>query len=315
MDNFGFSTSIILITYNKIHRLPLTLESIKRAKGINDVELIIVNDGSSDGTKELIDEYITENPDMNIKVIHINNSGRSIARNTGIMASSGDLIIFIDDDLIFGEKFIISHQRAHVNQNKLINHGIIYSFPLIKFMANPSNGELYSGGYAKKNLMKQIIELNMLSDNKAFNTYINYNARLSKFEADLKNLYNNTDINDSYVRWMLFTGGNVSVRRALLYEVENFDPYMGKTWGCEDLEIGYRLYKVGCSFSYDYDASNYHLSHYRENSIDVHNKSIDYFNNKHKAKSISLLKKYFNGDVKSLLQWKGLIDEETNSQC
>lgn len=220
MDNFSISTSIILITYNKIHRLSLTLESLKRTKSIENVELIIVNDGSSDGTKELLDEYSSVNSDMNVRIINIKNSGRSIARNTGIMASSGDLIVFIDDDLIFSEKFVVSHQQAHVDQNKLVNHGMIYSFPLIKFMENPSSGELYCGGYAKKNLMNQIIISDMLRDNSVINKYIDSNARFTKFETDLKNLSDNTDINDSYVRWALFTGGNVSVRRELYMKLK-----------------------------------------------------------------------------------------------
>lgn len=74
MDNFSISTSIILITYNKIHRLSLTLESLKRTKSIENVELIIVNDGSSDGTKELLDEYSSVNSDMNVRIINIKNS-------------------------------------------------------------------------------------------------------------------------------------------------------------------------------------------------------------------------------------------------
>lgn len=301
--------SIVLITFNKASRLFLTLESLKRAEHINDTELIIVNDGSTDGTKELVESFKNENKNLNVKLIHINNSGRSIARNTGIIASTGDLIIFIDDDIIVSRKFIEHHKKAHDNQDNLINHGMINSFPLLKFMSNPITGELYNGGIAKNNILERVLTPEIVRHEELLDTYINDNARLSKFEKDIYELFNNTKSNDNYVRWISATGGNISIRRNVLFDLENFDPYMGKAWGCEDLELGYRAYKAGCKFNYCREAVNYHISHYRHDFSDIHNNSINYFINKHRSNSITLLNDYFNGNINSLIEWKKLIDE------
>src|SRR5690606_34911744 len=57
---------------------------------------IVINDGSTDSTPEICDDYAIK--DNRIKIIHKQNEGVSMARNTGIDASSGDYILFFDGD-------------------------------------------------------------------------------------------------------------------------------------------------------------------------------------------------------------------------
>ena len=84
---------------------------------------------------------------------------------------------------------------------------------------------------------------------------------------------------------------------------------MGKNWGCEDLELGFRAYLAGCKFVYSTEAANYHMNHYREDFKEIHDISLNYFIRKHREKSISMLKEYFNENLTNLIEWKAAVDK------
>ena len=88
--------SIVLPTYNRAKLIMRALYSI-RDQNYNNWELIIVDDGSVDNTKELIDEF-SKNINQNIVYIYQENKGAGCARNCGISKCSGELIAFIDSD-------------------------------------------------------------------------------------------------------------------------------------------------------------------------------------------------------------------------
>lgn len=95
MDNLYF-ISIIIPVYNARKYLPDCLFSILKCQGFQDFEVILINDGSTDGSGEMCDEYAKK--DKRIKVIHGENGGASKARNTGIRKAVGKYILFIDSD-------------------------------------------------------------------------------------------------------------------------------------------------------------------------------------------------------------------------
>ena len=87
--------SIIIPVYNTEEYIRQCIDSVINIKNI-ETEIIAVNDGSTDRTKDILEEY-TEKDDR-IKVITQENQGASAARNTGIKASTGDYIYFLDSD-------------------------------------------------------------------------------------------------------------------------------------------------------------------------------------------------------------------------
>lgn len=87
--------SVILPVYNKIQYLPTTLFSLL-SQTFRDFELIAVDDGSTDGSGELLDEIAVS--DARVKVIHKQNAGVSAARNTALDAALGEYIVFADGD-------------------------------------------------------------------------------------------------------------------------------------------------------------------------------------------------------------------------
>ncbi|HEY3704759.1 MAG TPA: glycosyltransferase family 2 protein [Terracidiphilus sp.] len=91
----GELVSIIVPTYNRAYCIQRTIDSVRAQSHVN-WELIVVDDGSSDDTAELIRSNIAE--DSRIRYVYQDNTGVSAARNTGIRAATGDLVAFLDSD-------------------------------------------------------------------------------------------------------------------------------------------------------------------------------------------------------------------------
>jgi glycosyltransferase involved in cell wall biosynthesis len=86
--------SVILPTYNRAATLPRAIDSVL-AQSFSDFELIIVDDASTDATPKVVSRY----DDPRIKFLrHETNRGAPAARNTGIEASEGEYIFFLDSD-------------------------------------------------------------------------------------------------------------------------------------------------------------------------------------------------------------------------
>lgn len=95
MLNNQILISVIVPAYNIEKYIGKTLDSIL-VQTHHNLEIIVVDDGSTDKTPQIIDSYARK--DERVKVIHKENSGVSDTRNKGIEASSGDYIGFVDGD-------------------------------------------------------------------------------------------------------------------------------------------------------------------------------------------------------------------------
>jgi len=88
------TVTVVIPTYNRAHLIGRALRSVL-AQTHQDFEIIIVDDGSSDDTEEVINNY----PDQRITYYrHGRNRGGSVARNTGIELAKGRFIAFLDSD-------------------------------------------------------------------------------------------------------------------------------------------------------------------------------------------------------------------------
>lgn len=96
--------SIILPIYNVEAYLRDCVDSILQ-QTFTDYELILVDDGSKDGSPAICDEYAKK--DNRIKVVHQQNAGQSAARNKGLSIAAGDYVVFIDsDDFVTSKDFL-----------------------------------------------------------------------------------------------------------------------------------------------------------------------------------------------------------------
>lgn len=85
--------SVVVPIYNQGEYVTDCLDSIL-SQTVRPKEIIVVNDGSTDNSGEIVDSYIP----LGVKVIHQVNKGLPSARNTGIMNATGEYVFFIDSD-------------------------------------------------------------------------------------------------------------------------------------------------------------------------------------------------------------------------
>jgi glycosyltransferase involved in cell wall biosynthesis len=118
--------SIIIPTYNRGKLLPKAIESVLN-QDCNDWELIVVDDGSTDNTKNII-EKLCEN-DQRIKYVYQDNQERSAARNKGIENSKGKYICFLDSD----DEYLPFHLATFQNEikNKNLPKALFFSSLII----------------------------------------------------------------------------------------------------------------------------------------------------------------------------------------
>ena len=90
-----FEISVVVPIYNSSDTLSNCIESILN-QSYSDLEVILVDDGSTDGSSEICDQFAKK--DNRIKVIHQSNKGRTEARKLGVSQATGEWLCFVDSD-------------------------------------------------------------------------------------------------------------------------------------------------------------------------------------------------------------------------
>lgn len=142
--------SIVIPTYNRAEFIKTTINSVLEQTYFN-FELIVVDDGSTDGTQEIIENYLA---DIRIQYFKVNNRERGAARNFGTLKSKGDYITFLDSDDIFlpwhlqsAAKFIELDKQPeafHQTYEVMESGGVAHTPPLLP---SPVNDKLIEGNF------------------------------------------------------------------------------------------------------------------------------------------------------------------------
>lgn len=204
--------SVIIPVYNVLHYVQDAVDSILN-QSEPPGEIIIVNDGSTDGSGELVESLYGEHP--LVRIIHTENGGLGEARNTGTRAATGDYIYYFDsDDLCVDGLF------AHFNQQITAQPDIeIFAFSAESFADPLTRDHAQHGKPARLSAYRRGIEQTFASGEEAFNV-------LTKRDAFIPNA------------WLYLFSRQVQVRQQLLFlpiihEDEEFTPrlffYAGKT--------------------------------------------------------------------------------------
>lgn len=109
--------SVIIPTYNRYSFLEKAVKSVLK-QSLENFELLIVDDGSDDGTKELIQSF----SDERIRYFYQGNRGVSAARNKGIVESRGYLMAFLDSDDCWKEKKLEKQLKFMKSTSSIISH-------------------------------------------------------------------------------------------------------------------------------------------------------------------------------------------------
>jgi glycosyltransferase involved in cell wall biosynthesis len=114
--------TIVIPTYNRAHLISKAIDSVI-TQTFENWELIIVDDGSTDNTKELILGY--QKKDLRIKYIYQENAERSAARNNGIENAKGEFICFLDSDDYFLPNYLLNLRKHSSNHETIYYVGLV----------------------------------------------------------------------------------------------------------------------------------------------------------------------------------------------
>jgi glycosyltransferase involved in cell wall biosynthesis len=104
--------SVLIPTYQRREKLAKMLDLVAQQTGLSDGEVIVGVDGSTDGTLEYLQKRSLDYP-CPLHFFRIENSGRSVIRNQLIDRAKGDILIFIQDDIMVRQSWLESHLHAH----------------------------------------------------------------------------------------------------------------------------------------------------------------------------------------------------------
>jgi len=109
------TVDIIIPCYNVAHIVEKCIKSVIDQEYDNTVKIYLINDGSTDNTAELLESFSKQS---NVTVIHHGrNNGLASARNTGIKAGKGNIICFLDSDMVVRKDWLKSHTQILSDTN------------------------------------------------------------------------------------------------------------------------------------------------------------------------------------------------------
>jgi glycosyltransferase involved in cell wall biosynthesis len=158
--------SVIIPTYNRSKLIQRALSSLLKQTILPD-EIIVIDDASTDNTKEIISNYIHKN--HLLRYIQLNkNSGAQHARNIGIKEANGNFLLLLDSDNELDKNYCLE-VKGFLNQNSKID--VLTNYSKVLDYANSSE-ESFSWN-TKGNILRDIL---------SGNTYMDYNSALIRKE-------------------------------------------------------------------------------------------------------------------------------------
>ena len=213
--------SIIIPTYNRVDELIDVLDSLSIQTKL-PAEIIIVDDSDGDNIEQLIGSLHSRFTEKNVVLKYIRNTREkslTIARNVGIKNATGDVILFLDDDVILDDNYLSEISNVYKNNPDALGvQGFIQN---VKVHENPI-----------VNRLKILI-------NKLFYFSSNYNGRCRVLPST--NTVYPLDLNGvTTCEWL--SGANQSYKRMILEEF-TFDENLRRYSFKEDVDISYRIQK------------------------------------------------------------------------
>lgn len=271
--------SVIIPAYNTEEYISRCLDSLVN-QTLRDMEIIVVNDGSTDNTLPILIKY--QNNHNNIVVIDQENSGASVARNVGFNASKGKYIAFVDsDDFVDNDMYEVLYQKIETTNSDIVvcnfkeyisetdfrifdvskNRGdnlTVKEHPELIYLINASPwNKIYRRDLFEKNSISfpvgfrhqdlgTIPRLIMASENISFvdNAVYNYNYRRPN------------NVSQTYDKKLYHSMEMIKVNLDYARENRIFDEYYDALRDLTVLHIFYSFRKLGFFISFDF-ASKY----------------------------------------------------------
>ncbi|MGL5877727.1 MAG: glycosyltransferase family 2 protein, partial [Xenococcaceae cyanobacterium] len=133
--------SVVIPTYNRKPILEKCLRALENQQltdnKVGSYEIVLVDDGSIDGTLEWLQTHRDEFP--HVRSFAQNHYGPAAARNLGVKEAIGETIIFIDSDLVVTDRFLQSHADALVEGEKKLGSDRLFTYGAVINTCNFAN--------------------------------------------------------------------------------------------------------------------------------------------------------------------------------
>ncbi|GIH09794.1 glycosyl transferase [Rhizocola hellebori] len=237
--------SVVIPTYNRSDILRLTLESlVHQDLDHDDYEVLVIDDGSSDDTAEVVKEYMDR---MNLRYFFQEDEGYRAAgaRNVGIANVKADITVFMDSGVLAHSGCLRAHLASHeATDGPAAVIGYVYGYSL-----NNENA-------------KEVAESTDLSD-------VDGTIELWRKEGlygDIREEFFEREGDDCATApapWLMYWTFNASIPTEVLRRAGGFDDAF-RAWGGEDVDLGYRLHREGARMFLNREAMCLHWPHPRD---------------------------------------------------
>lgn len=233
--------SVIVPTYERAELLRRTLRALLvDTKTTTSFEVIVVDDGSSDHTFDVVKSYQRYG---RIKYVFQQDEGYRVARarNLALAIAEGDICVFVDAGVVVGGRFVQAHLDVHQRRPRSVVIGRLLG--------------IYSKSPADVAWLHdcQAASVDAYVDGVLANEQL-VDPRQPCFDVC------QGDMNDLPMPWTLGWTANISMPRAEVLAVGAFDENY-TSWGVEDLDLALSLYRRGLNFTFAPGAVGVHLPH------------------------------------------------------
>lgn len=258
--------SVIIPTFNRAEQLLLTLVALDRVTYPKEqYEIIVVDDGSTDGTRKLVEGFHTTSP-----LTYLSNEvqrGRSVTRNLGLRHARGLYVVFCDADFVVVPEFFRILDDSHRKFPRSVLSAFPYSWDDVYTHVHPDfspeekqmcRDVLTQAGLWKDEYetIDHIVPLITPDD------LVNQRERLSQLilpdikAPSVKEQFAKTDV----APWLQLITRCVSIKRSYVTRIGGFNERFFK-YGLEDWELGYRLHRKKIRFRCIRQVLGYHQMH------------------------------------------------------
>ena len=234
--------SVVIPTYNRAELLRRTLDSLvaQDLPGA-DFEVLVVDDGSSDHTAELVQGYRDR---LNLRYFFQPDEGWRVAqaRNVGIAHAAGEVCVMVDSGVVLHSGCL----RAHLDSHRQADGPVAVC------------GYVYGWGREGAEAEEMVRTLDFADPDASIDLMRRTGRWLDVREAFYAK--HGDDFDRLPAPWIVYWTCNVSAPTARLRAVGGFDEQI-RSWGGEDIDLGYRLHLDGVRFLVNRSASSIHYPH------------------------------------------------------
>jgi glycosyltransferase involved in cell wall biosynthesis len=234
---------VIVPTYNRSALLRRTLETLARQRlPAGEFEVIVADDGSCDDTAEVARSFSGR---LRLRYVFQEDRGFRVAaaRNAGARLASSPVLAFLDCGTLAGPDFVRSHLAAHAGHDRRAVLGYCFGY-------QPPLDEIPGLAGVIAELEPEAV-VQRYRDDPDF-----LDLRRGAFERV------GSDVDPLALPWIFFYGLNFSVSAGAFWQVGGFDESF-RTWGGEDMELGYRLFHGGVPIAASHEAWTLEVPHER----------------------------------------------------